>query len=147
MQTLKNFPPNNGREDPKARRSGAKRRVLVLPVAAEDAVVGKRVVETGRVRVQKVVRERMAVLDEPLRRDEVTVERIPVDRLVSEPPVTREDGDVLVIPVVEEVLIKGLRLVEEIRITRRRHVERRAVKVPLRREQVLVDGLRRRPPR
>ena len=121
--------------------------MVVVPVAAEEAVLGKRVVETGRVRVRKIVRERVAALDAPLARDEITVERIAVDRLVSEPPATRQDGDVLVIPVVEEVLIKGLRLVEEIRITRRRHVERRAVRVPLRREQVVVDRVRRRPPR
>jgi uncharacterized protein (TIGR02271 family) len=116
--------------------------IVVLPVVEEQARIRKRVVETGKVRIRRIVRERVAELDSELGRDEVVVERIPVDRLVSEPPQSRHEDDVLVIPVVEEVLIKGLRLVEEIRITRRRHVDRRAVKVPLRRENVVVERRR-----
>jgi uncharacterized protein (TIGR02271 family) len=117
-------------------------RVVVLPVLQEEARIGKRVVETGKVRVRKLVRERMVALDTALERDDVVVERIAVGRLVSEPPQSRHEGDVLVIPVVEEVLVTGLRLVEEIRITRRRHVARQAVKVPLRRERVVVERRR-----
>jgi uncharacterized protein (TIGR02271 family) len=118
-------------------------RVVVLPVVEEEARVRKRVVEAGSVRVRKLVRERTVTLDTALRRDHIAVERIPVDRLVSEPPQPRHEGDVLVIPVVEEVLVKGLRLVEEIRITRRQQVARQTVKVPLRREEVVVEPRRR----
>jgi stress response protein YsnF len=117
-------------------------RVVVLPVVEEEARVGKRVVEVGRMRVRKLVRERTVRLDTGLRRDDIAVERIPVDRLVSEPPQLRHEGDVLVIPVVEEVLVKGLRLVEEIRITRRQPVVRQTLRIPLRREEVVVERRR-----
>jgi stress response protein YsnF len=71
--------------------------IVVLPVVEEQARVATRVVETGRVRVRKIVRERVAELDAALRRDDVVVERVPMDRLVAEPPPARHEGDVLVI--------------------------------------------------
>jgi hypothetical protein len=47
---------------------------------------------------------------------------VQIDRIVAEPPVQRQEGDTLILPVVEEVLVveKRLMLREEIRITRRR---------------------------
>jgi uncharacterized protein (TIGR02271 family) len=132
----------SGRRDDRGNPGPESPRVVVLPIVEEEARIGKRIVEKGRVRVRKLVRERIVALDTALRRDDVVVERIPVDQLVSEPPQSRQEGDVLVIPVVEEVLIKGLRLVEEIRITRRQQVARQAVKVPLRREEVVAERRR-----
>jgi len=129
----------SGRRDDRGNPGPETPRVVILPVVEEEARVGKRLVEKGRVRVRKLVRERVVALDTVLRRDDIVVERIPVDRLVSEPPQSRHEGNVLVIPVVEEVLVKGLRLVEEIRITKRQQVARQAVKVPLRREDVVVE--------
>ena len=51
-----------------------------VPVVAEELVVGKRTVETGRVRLTKKVREREETVDEPLLREDVTVERVLVNR-------------------------------------------------------------------
>lgn len=112
---------------------------VVLPVVQERLVVGKRRVETGRVRVRKVVREQVAVVDEPLVQENVVVERVQVDRIVDASPPPRHEGDTLVLPVVEEVLVKRFRLVEEIRITKRHTVTRRPMKVPLRREEAIVE--------
>jgi uncharacterized protein (TIGR02271 family) len=120
--------------DDAASRSGR----AVLPVVREELVVGKRRVEKGTVHVQKRVRERVVVVEAPLVREEATVERVPIGRLVDGPRPVRREGDTLVLPVVEEVFVKRLRLIEEIRITKRQTVARRAVKVPLRREEVVV---------
>ena len=51
-----------------------------------------------------------------------TIERVKVERLVTEPVSQRQEGDTLILPVVEEVLVleKRLMLREEIRITRKR---------------------------
>lgn len=113
----------------------------VIPVVAEQLQVSKRAVETGRVRIRKSVDDREEVIDEPLLRDEVRVERVPVDRFVEAAPGVREEGETLVIPVVEEVLVveKRLRLREEIRVTRRTVEERRPQKVVVRRERVDVE--------
>ncbi len=59
----------------------------------------------------------------PLYTEDVGIDRVPVNQLVDEPPVTREEGDVTIIPVVEEVLVvqKRYMIKEEIRIQRQRH--------------------------
>ncbi len=51
-----------------------------------------------------------------------TIERVKVERLIQEPVSQRQEGDTLILPVVEEVLVveKRLMLREEIRITRKR---------------------------
>jgi uncharacterized protein (TIGR02271 family) len=117
--------------------------VAIIPVVIERAEAQKRTVETGRVRVAKVVREREEVVDEPLFREEVAVERVPVGREVAGPVSVRLEGDTMVVPVVEEVLVVEKRLVlkEELRITRRRVEEHRPQRVTLRAEEVTVERI------
>jgi uncharacterized protein (TIGR02271 family) len=113
----------------------------VIPVMEEELRVGKRVVETGRVRVTKTVHEREEVVDEPLLREEYDVERVPVDAFVDAPVGPRYEGETLVVPVLEEVLVVEKRLVvrEELRITRRRTEEHRPQRVTLLSEEVSVE--------
>src|SRR5919107_488296 len=113
----------------------------VVPVIEEELRVGKRVVETGRVRVTKTVREREELLDEPLMREEYDVERVPIDEFVDGPVGPRQEGETLIVPVLEEVLVVEKRLVvrEELRITRRQTEERETRRVTLRSEEVSVE--------
>ncbi len=113
----------------------------VVPVIEEALRVGKRVVETGRVRVTKTVREHEEVVDEPLMREEYEVERVPVDAFVDGPVGPRQEGETLVVPVLEEVLVVEKRLLvrEELRITRRRTEEREPLRVKLLSEEVSVE--------
>ena len=93
-------------------------RDAVLPLVAETARVDKRVVETGRTVLHKTVSERDEMVEALLARNDVSVERVNVGRVVSEPPVPRQEGDTWVIPVLEERLVveKQLVLKEELRI-------------------------------
>ena len=116
---------------------------LRVPVQDEQLEVHKRVVDTGRgVRVDKRVHEVPAQVDEMLWHDQVDVERIPVGRLAEpgEAPAARYEGDTLVVPVLEEVLVveKRCRIKEELRITRRRAEHRHEQTVTLRQEEVAV---------
>lgn len=113
----------------------------VLPVVEEELRVGKRVVETGRVRVTKSVREREELIDMPLLGEEYEVERVPVELFVDEPVGPRHEGETLVIPVLEEVLVVEKRLLvrEELRITRRRTEGRDRRRVTLLSEEVSVE--------
>lgn len=115
-----------------------------VPVMEEQLEVGTRVVDTGRgVRVHKSVSEQPVTIDERLGRDEVQVRHVPVDRIVpsDQAPVTRYEGDTLVVPVLEEVLVveRRLRIKEELHITRVRHEERYQDTVVLKSEQVHVE--------
>ncbi len=98
-------------------------------------------VETGRVRVTKNVREREELVDEPLVREEYDVERVPVDVFVDEPVGPRQEGETLIVPVLEEVLVVEKRLLvrEELRITRRQTEERETRRVTLLSEEVTVE--------
>ncbi len=83
-------------------------------------------------------------IDEPLFTDEVSVERVPVNRIVDRAPETRQEGDVTIIPVIEEVITveKRLLLREEVRIRRSRAEvhQPRTVLVSDRRRVVGADG-------
>jgi uncharacterized protein (TIGR02271 family) len=107
-------------ETPDTERGAPVRREAVetIPVMAETARVEKRVVETGRAVIHKTVSERDEVVNALLARHDVTVERVPVNRVVTELPVLRQEGDSWVVPIFEERLIleKQLVLTEELRI-------------------------------
>jgi len=111
-----------------------------MPVVEERVRVDKRTVEAGSVAVHVTPREREEVVDVPLVEERVEVERVPVNRFVDAAPSVRQDGDVTVVPVVEEVLVveKRLRLKEEVRLTRRRVTTHDRQRVVLRSEEVEV---------
>ncbi|MGF6274920.1 stress response protein YsnF [Massilia sp. UYP11] len=117
---------------------------LRIPVVEERLAVGTRMVDTGRgVRIHKSVTEHPVTIDERLLRDELRVQRVPVDRIVgaADAPGQRYEGDTLVIPVLEEVLVveRKVRIMEELHITRVRHEERHLDTVPLKAERVEVE--------
>ena len=113
----------------------------VIPVLREELKVSKREVETGRVVVHKTVSERDESVEMLLRQTDVSVERVPIGRTVTEAPASREEGDVLIIPVLEEVLVVEKRLIlkEELHI-RKTTTERTAHEVVrLRTETVQIE--------
>jgi uncharacterized protein (TIGR02271 family) len=122
---------------------------LVIPVVAEELRVERVVTERGHVRVHKRVHERTETVQPgPVAHDDVTVERVPVGRFVTEAPAVRVEGDTTIVPVVEEVLVveKRLRLREEVRITRRtRAVPSPEQHVTLRTEDVEIERIPARP--
>lgn len=92
----------------------------VIALAREELRVARRVVDRGGVRVRVSVSERNETVDVLVREEGVEVERVPVGRMVEHPPETRQEGDTLVVPIVEEILVVERRLIlkEEVRIRR-----------------------------
>jgi uncharacterized protein (TIGR02271 family) len=115
----------------------------VLPVIEEVLDVTRHREEIGRVRIQKQVHERTEVVDEPLLRDNVTVTRVPINRVIEQPIGVRQEGETLIVPVLEEVLVveKRLLLVEEVHVTRHTTETHQPAEVTLRREEVTVERL------
>ena len=114
---------------------------LVVPVVVEELEVQKRAVETGKVRITKVVRERETLVDEPLFRDNVAISRVPMQRVVDGPIPLREEQGTTIISVVEEVLVveKRWMLREEIHIRKRRTETHQPQPITLRSEEVQVE--------
>ena len=112
-----------------------------LELVEERVEVGKRQVERGRVVVRTRVEEREELAEAALRREDVTVERVPVGRPVETAPAVREEDGVLIVPVLEEQLVVTTRLAlkEEIRITKRSRTEHVREPVTLRSERAEVE--------
>jgi uncharacterized protein (TIGR02271 family) len=112
-----------------------------VPVIEEELEVGKRRVEGDRVSVRTVSRERTEVVEQPLESMEVEVERITIDREIDTAPEIRNDGDTMIIPIVEERLVveKRLFLREEVHVRRRRVVTQFRQNVTLRSQEVVVE--------
>lgn len=121
--------------------AGGDAEVATIPLVEERLSVGKREVESGRIRIRVEVQEREERAVQDLARDDVEIERVPRNERLSELPHVRLEGDVTVIPVVEEVMIveKVLMLVEEIRVHRRAGSERQEIPVLLKSEHAVVE--------
>lgn len=91
----------------------------VLPVATEEVSVSKRVRRT-LVRASRTTSTRHEVVEADLALEQVVVERVPVGRIVDAIPPVRQEGDVTIMPVVEEELVVVRRLVlkEEVHLRR-----------------------------
>jgi uncharacterized protein (TIGR02271 family) len=113
---------------------------IVVPVIEEQAIISKQVVQTGKVRISKRVSQHEELIDEPLLREEVTIERVPINQYVEQTPQVRHEGDVMIIPVVQEQIVmqKRLVLVEELRVRKQIVETHQPQSVSLRKETVDV---------
>jgi uncharacterized protein (TIGR02271 family) len=129
----------------RGRRAGTDSRglPLVLPVIAEAFDVQKRIVESGRVRIRKIVHAREEIVDPPLLRDELVIERVPINRMVEGPIPVRYEGETMIVSLLEEVLVVETRLLlrEELHLTTRRTDTHQPVRVTLRREDVAIERI------
>lgn len=123
---------NNGVQEP-----------LVLPVVAEKLEVQIHKKETAKVRITTVVHEHQEVVDQPLIHEEVAIQHLPINRLVESAPQVRYEDDVMIVPVLEEVLVveKRLMLKEELHISRRRVEVHKPQSITLRKEEAIIERI------
>ena len=114
---------------------------IVIPVLAEQAQVHLQRERTGTVRVRKVVHQVTEPVAATGYREIAETTRVPVNQVVEAVEAPRTLGDLLVIPVYEERLVRQLVLVEEIHVRRRRESFEHTVATSLRREEVIVERL------
>lgn len=118
-------------------------RETIIPLFEEEASIGKRVIETARVQVSRVTHSREQLIEEMLERERVEVERVAIDRPIETMPSIRQEGDITIIPVVEEVLRieRQLVLKEELRVRRVKETERYQEMVTLRSQKAEVSRI------
>lgn len=114
-----------------------------LPIVEEEVTVSKKKRVSGTVRARTSVVEEERVIDEPLVRESVDVERLAVDQWVDGPVPVRHEGNTTIISVVEEVVVveKRWKLVEEIHLTKRESIRHEPQQVVLRRTEATVERL------
>jgi len=122
-----------------------------MPVMQEQLQVDKRVVDTGGVRIHKRVHTHEEEAALALMQEDLQVERVPIGKPVEDgsAPRMREEGDTIVIPVLEERLVvsKQLVLKEELRVTRTRTPRHESHTEVLRSEEVEVERFAEQPRR
>jgi stress response protein YsnF len=113
---------------------------IVVPLYEEQASIAKRRIVTGRVQVSRVTSEHEQLIEETLAREQVEIERTPIGKPVQVLPSVREEGDTIVIPIVEEVLVLERRLIlkEEVRVRRVRTNQAHRERVMLRRQEAVI---------
>lgn len=114
-----------------------------LTIAEERARISAVRQDAGGVRVRVVTEQDRSAQTIELASHSVDVTRHPMDREIDAIPEPREDGDLLIVPVVEEraVVVTRLFLVEEIHIRRSRQTRTAVVPVTLRRQHAVTERL------
>jgi uncharacterized protein (TIGR02271 family) len=114
---------------------------IVVPVIQEQVTFDKKIVETGKVRISKRVSQHEELIDVPFVREQVSVERVPVNQVVDAPPQVRHEGDTMIIPIVEEQVFyqKRLVLVEELRVRKQIIEEHKPQQITLMKEEVEIS--------
>ncbi len=120
---------------------GAPGRENTITLLEETAKLAKRDVVKARVRVSSRTVETVETLHETLHDEDVTIERIRCERIVDTAPSIRHEGNVTVIPVVKEVMIVKLMLVEEIIITKNIRVRNESKDVLLKSQEFSIERL------
>ncbi|RYF00364.1 MAG: DUF2382 domain-containing protein [Oxalobacteraceae bacterium] len=110
-----------------------------VPLVEERVQIEKVEVETDRVRVRTIVDEHSETVEQVLQTGRLDVRHIPLDQEVAEAPAPRQDGNTLIVSIVEERLVKRLFLIEEVHITQSSHAEAVSVPVSLRRMRAVVE--------
>lgn len=112
----------------------------VIPIVEEQAHVTRRRAETERVSVRTSPVVEDVLIREMLSHEHVEVTRVAVDREVDAAPAIRTEGDVTIVPVLEERLVveKRLFVVEELHLRRTTRSEQVELPTTLRRMHVEV---------
>jgi uncharacterized protein (TIGR02271 family) len=112
-----------------------------VPLHEEQLGVRTRVEETGELSIRRDVIEEEQVVDVPVRREELRIERRPVQLRATQGAGIIQEGNIIRIPVRAErlVITKETWVVEEVRVERIQTEEIQQVRETVRREQVSVD--------
>lgn len=117
---------------------------VVIPLLEEELKIARQKVLTGGVRVLKTVTERTETVNEPTLREQLEVQRVEINKFIETAPPVRYEGDTMIVPLVEEVLVveKKLVLREEIRILKRRDTVQNPQQIVVRREEATLEQMK-----
>lgn len=112
-----------------------------LPLVDEELRVEKQSVLTGKVRIRSVHDHVEELAQATLKEERVEVTRVPIGREVEAKPEMRTEGDVTIIPILEEIMVVETRLVLKEELHVRRVVTQEHVEVPvtLRKQRAVIE--------
>ena len=113
-----------------------------IPVVEETLQLDKEIVDTGTFRITKKVDEENITLPLSTEMHGYDFEHVPVNQYVDQPPApVRYEGDTMIISVLKEeaVVVRRLKLVEEVRITPSKTQTTVQTNITLRKERVDIE--------
>lgn len=115
----------------------------IIPAIEEQVSLTKQAVLTGRVRIATRTETVEQRLPAELSSEEVEVVRVPVGRKIDTMPQMTTEGDLTIIPVVEERLVvtRELYLREEVHVRRVKRQETVEIPAQTRRQTVRIERL------
>jgi len=114
-------------------------RNIANSIAEERLAIEKRERLGATTTIRSRMIEQEVPIEQMLRDETIEVERVSMDQVVEKEPSIRHDGNTIIVPVVEERLIKQLVLKEEIHLTKRTSEQPYSETVTLRHNVVDVD--------
>ena len=113
---------------------------LRIPLHVEEVSVSRREIKKANVRIALITGTREQLIDEELTHVRVEIERVPIGRTIDVVPPISHEGDITIIPVVEEMVVVERRLVlkEEIRVRRVSTKEQHQETVVLRQQEAVI---------
>jgi stress response protein YsnF len=113
---------------------------LRIPLHVEEISVSRHEIEKANVQVALITGTREQLIDEELTHIRVEIERIPIGRTIDVVPPISHEGDVTIIPVVEEIVVVERRVVlkEEVRVRLVSTKEQHQETVVLRQQEAVI---------
>ena len=136
-------PEEQGQTPDKTVEESERKDQVVVPLHAEEVSVAKKRVVTGQVKVGTITRESEQLVEELLEHEHVEVERTAIGKEVDKAPPVREEGDTLIIPILEEIVVVERRLLlkEEVRVRRTREKQPYQERVVVRKQEAVITRL------
>ena len=115
----------------------------IIRVHQEALHISKEVVEKRKIQIHKNVHTETVTHDIPLLNETIKIEHIDFNKEITEIPKVRVEGNVTIIPVIEEVAMvtKKLMLVKEVYLTKEQHKKVEHIENKLRKETVTIDKM------
>ena len=117
---------------------------IVVPLVEEQLQVEKQWKEAGAALIKKSVETVTEEIPVELAHEEVEVQRVAVNRVLAEgeSAAPRQEGDTLIIPVIEEevVVLKRRVVREELRVTKQRLVRQETIRDTVRKERINLSS-------
>lgn len=110
-----------------------------IQLKEEQVKVGKREVESGGIRLRKIVRTETVNQPVELQREEIVIERVPGNQGTAKNEGFGEEDIYIPLRREEAVVQKDARVAEEVHVGKKREIERQQVTEQVRREELEVD--------
>jgi uncharacterized protein (TIGR02271 family) len=117
---------------------------IVIPVIKEHMTVEKEIIEAAKVHVRTKVTEEETTLNLPITSEQYEVRRVPVDKVYKTAPPVRYEGDTIIVPVIEEIVVveKRYKVKEEVHLVKHTTETPFMQQVTLRKEDVQVERIK-----